>query len=603
MGGAQTKNTADLSSSVSNYVSQSTTTSNDQVFDVSNQMALNGCDVGGDVNYKAAATIVAKNRQISTAMQDSSVANTISQQLDQNASSTVGSLGIGFADASNSLSMSTKLTNKVSNAMQTSSNQAAYMNNEFICTGSSIGGTINVDFENNADFSSDQVASNKQVSDIENTISQTASQTATAKVQGLFAFLLILAFAIAIIGVTAAKAFSSGGMKVILIIILVFLIVTWFTWMYVASIPPLFDENKTCSPVDMNLTACGNTCVKIQYRETILKLPPTKYQYSLIEDEVNLLQMYISSIGNSSTQMGNNAGYHGAAWKKCSDTSTDSADGYTGLYWSDDVAEHRPADLPQAPSPLWLPCITDSSTPTYYKNNNKIYMITDEVTMGGSCTPGRTEWNFLPSSAVSGDNADSDNPCQNVDSDDHTLNLTSSPVSKENITDAHLAQLNYAAWSAYLNGYNTGPYTYAITKDSPEGDTLEARANRARFLFTANMKSVQNYVYVYDEEQVIVTVPPTGNKDQQTLIMTGAEAQYQYPDRVFRFTPLRAPINRQTPLTGGGTLGGYLGYCDDTDYKIHQAFNTWGLYVMIVLFVGVILFAVLFKGKEKDSPV
>jgi len=96
MGAAVSSNTAKAIAKVSNKVSNSTDVSESQVNAVQQQIDFDDCFLmmSGDINIESASQMVAKSKQIVTAMQQSHIQNTIAQQMMQQAKSQTGFLGI-----------------------------------------------------------------------------------------------------------------------------------------------------------------------------------------------------------------------------------------------------------------------------------------------------------------------------------------------------------------------------------------------------------------------------------------------------------------------------------------------------------------------------
>ena len=89
MGAAVSSNTAKSIATVSNKVSNATTVSDSQVNAVQQQIDFDDCflDMSGDINIQSASKMVAKSKQIVTALQQSHIQNTIAQQMMQQAKS------------------------------------------------------------------------------------------------------------------------------------------------------------------------------------------------------------------------------------------------------------------------------------------------------------------------------------------------------------------------------------------------------------------------------------------------------------------------------------------------------------------------------------
>jgi hypothetical protein len=214
MGAAVSSNTAKAIAKVSNNVSNSTTVSDAQVNAVQQQIDFDDCYLmmSGDINIESASQMVAKSKQIVTAMQQSHIQNTIAQQMMQQAKSQTGFLGVGFAEANNYASQMTDATSNVLNQLTTVANQFNYIDQGFRCEGSTfIGKNFLLSQGSDANFFSEQVVKNQQISSIANDITQSITQKATATVSGMSAFLLIFVLLIAACGYVLSKPLSSGS--------------------------------------------------------------------------------------------------------------------------------------------------------------------------------------------------------------------------------------------------------------------------------------------------------------------------------------------------------------------------------------------------------
>jgi hypothetical protein len=207
MGASQSSNVAKSIADVSNKISDETSANANQVNNISNNVSFQNCTVNGKkLQINENATNIQKSKQIATSIQNSNVQNDIQQELLQKASSTVGSLGIGYADSNNSASMFVNASTDIIQSIETTCGQLNNELNSFTCDNS----TINVDdilisLGTSNTFLSDQTVQNQQIADISNKISQKADQTATSTVEGLTGTLIAIAIIIAALGYTITK--------------------------------------------------------------------------------------------------------------------------------------------------------------------------------------------------------------------------------------------------------------------------------------------------------------------------------------------------------------------------------------------------------------
>ena len=261
MGASVSSNTAKSIAKVSNNVSNSTNVSANQVNAVQQAINFDSCylNMSGDINIQSASSMVAKSKQIVTALQQSHIQNDIAQRMMQQAKSQTGFLGVGYASANNYASQMADATSSVVNQLTTVANQFNYLDQNFQCTGSTfIGKNFLLSQGSDANFFSEQVVKNQQISDIANSISQTISQKATATVSGLSAFLLIFVLIIAAVGYALTKPLSSGSGKMIVGSIIVVLIAVMCAVGFLMEWPPLFSPPNECTLSEMSFLPSFN---------------------------------------------------------------------------------------------------------------------------------------------------------------------------------------------------------------------------------------------------------------------------------------------------------------------------------------------------------
>ena len=227
MGAASSSNAATAVANVANFVNNSTSANSSAVSNVEQSITLSNCYIklSGDFNARESATLAQKNSQIVSAKQDSNVTNNIAQEMLQQAQSSVGTLGIGYAEASNSASVMINDTNQIINALTVGCTQYSAVNQKFNCDGSTIvAKNLNIGFSSISNFLSNQTLNNDQVANVVNDVSQTIQQKATATVEGISGMMLLILLAVAVIIYVASKPLSSGAIKVIIGVVLCFLV-------------------------------------------------------------------------------------------------------------------------------------------------------------------------------------------------------------------------------------------------------------------------------------------------------------------------------------------------------------------------------------------
>ena len=283
MGAAVSSNTAKSIAKVSNNVSNSTNVSANQVNAVQQQIDFDDCFLmmSGDINIESASQMVAKSKQLVTAMQQSHIQNTIAQQMMQQAKSQTGFLGVGFAEANNYASQMTDATSSVLNQLTTVANQFNYIDQGFRCEGSTfIGKNFLLSQGSSANFFSEQVVKNQQISDIANNITQSITQKATATVSGMSAFLLIFVLLIAACGYVLSKPLSSGSGKIIIGTVMVVGIGLLIAVGFIFAWPPLFQKPNLCAlaPMPFMPKTCKDPCIKATQQTIDVRVPvPFKF--------------------------------------------------------------------------------------------------------------------------------------------------------------------------------------------------------------------------------------------------------------------------------------------------------------------------------------
>ena len=329
MGAAVSSNTAKSIAKVSNNVSNSTTVSDAQVNAVQQQIDFDDCYLmmSGDINIESASQMVAKSKQIVTAMQQSHIQNTIAQQMMQQAKSQTGFLGVGFAEANNYASQMTDATSNVLNQLTTVANQFNYIDQGFRCEGSTfIGKNFLLSQGSDANFFSEQVVKNQQISSIANDITQSITQKATATVSGMSAFLLIFVLLIAACGYVLSKPLSSGSGKIIIGTVMVVGIGLLIAVGFIFAWPPLFQKPNLCAlaPMPFMPQTCTDPCINAT-KQTIDVRVPVPFKFPIFDVQKpagvkegsgvvgSLAGMVISKNASDDPTLANNMGMNAAA--------------------------------------------------------------------------------------------------------------------------------------------------------------------------------------------------------------------------------------------------------------------------------------------------
>jgi len=313
MGSSQSKNTAQEIANITNTIAQTTNTSQVNDTYVTETVTLNDCTINADdftVNQQAENIVNAK--QLSTALQQSVIQNDITQQLAQLAQSKVGTLGVGYASASNSASTMANATSMVKNVMTTTMNNLVDVSNTFTCNGSDITlrGDLTINQGSFSNIITDQTAQNSQITDLSNTISQDIQQKASATVQGISGLILILLLIIGAIlfiiiksvgGVTKAAGNSSKIVMYTMIPVVFFGIFILLVWMASVKAPPLFTAPNIISPyaftgqngTDVPSIVLEDSLIDVKPQYIPLQNPPLYYLYNIFTNTENGCLLYI----------------------------------------------------------------------------------------------------------------------------------------------------------------------------------------------------------------------------------------------------------------------------------------------------------------------
>ena len=583
MGSAQSSNTAKAIAKVANSVTSNTSTSNAQISTIHSSITNRHCDIGGDVNIFVASQVGATNRQIVKAMQQTHIQNSISQQMQQKAQSTVGSLGIGVADASNYVSTYASASTDIANFVYTASVQSSFTDTNVFCNNSVIGGDFNVDLSYTNSFWNDQGVTSKQINDIANNITQKVSQTATAKVVGLSGLLIILAILIGIIGYAVSKpvgkAAKSLGPAIGIIAIVVIIILIIF--MYIKATPPFFSEQQTCSPSgNLGGSTCSfQNCLNSKNQTISLNKPPLKYMYNIIGNDVGgkgfsidgigMLNMVIYANDNSSNYEFNQ-GYNALSCMQWAANTTNGGESFS-IGWNKDTT-HASYGVPQLPNPLRLVTTTIKD-----HDDESVYCITP------------VSYNFT----TSADTKDSNTPSvyagpavsPKFDSKFYIKigdfnNDDTNPNTLLGIT----AELNVVGWNKYFN--LVAPY--ANTSELDDVTEMIKRRLHARYILTL-ANGLDNSVYIFDG---------TGNNPAEevtymskTILSTDPNARLY----CYKYTPEGYPSNNdfknRIKSDSPGALTGNIGVCNTRQNKLKHFFGRTGNWIILV--IGIIILGFL----------
>ena len=587
MGAAHSSNVADAVTNVVNNISQETTTNNTQVQNIESNVVFKNCNTNASsLDITSSATTIQKSNQITSALQNSHVKNDLQQKMLQAAESTVGSLGIGFADSTNSASMMANSSTNISNEMNTVSSQTSNTSNSFTCEDSTfnIAGGFNIDLLSNSDFLSSQTVKANQVASVVNKVSQTADQKAKATVDGIGAALLCLAILIIAIGWSFSKtvkaAADNKGAQKIWQIAGIILFIGLIVAAYFLDWPPFFGKTNECISTGA-ISGCKETCINLDSDGSIkLESAPSRYTHPITSafspsaiPYVNLLEMaIIVSAGDGRI----NGGYNVTNYK----TLKDKIDYANTKY-----------------APLITKSITNFGTMPYlltFDPKNKVAIPDAFLNNGDSspsaaaCTPGAFNKNIegsVPIDITTLGTSINGGPlfCP------QTGTLPSTPAPTGTSDDYILANINDNGINDWIKGTD-------LKLNEPElSDTKNARALFARFVLCDIISLIDLRVYVSNTNELV----KYNDKDGNPVVTTSDDKDAH--NYCYLFKP-SMPYDFKSSCTIGGDFVGEIGVCDDKYYKMKK-YSIIGVYIAlgIAALVAVYLGFKWFMSPNKDT--
>jgi preprotein translocase subunit SecG len=557
MGASQSNNVAQAFASVSSKISQNTNANASQVSNITNDITLNNCSIlGKNVSITETSKTMQSNVQISKALQNSSISNDIQQSLLQSAASTVGAMGIGYADASNSASMFVNSTSDIVNSLSEICNQYSGANNQFLCDNSTIvADNININLGSDNQFLSSQTLNNSQIANISNKISQKADQKATASVEGLTGLFIAIALIIAALGYSLTKPLDTAASKIIITVVILCILLTIIAFMYINQTPPFFNQNNECLPFELN--TCDTECVDLTQSTINTKGIPLRYIYGLTPGEsssksgANLMQMVISYLGGDKPV---NGGYNYNNYQKIQ-TLMDSYN-----------SEYKYLGIPPLPNLLYVP-----------KLNGSYLVIPDEYLPSGNslnasiCTP--SSFIYYDSSLPI---EDFSKKCPSRG------NLSQTTANPNSYT---MANLNYNESSKD----DTDWFGYLLNDD-----VNKTRTKFARYVLCDLLKVIPLSIYI-DENELV-------NVYKDKMHQTGKASdnkEYVYQLQLSTGYDFRSAMNSDL----SSKISGKIGVCNDTTYKFHNFMSKIGLWILVFLLVVAIGYMIYstYKNKKNDE--
>jgi hypothetical protein len=591
MGGSQSSNVAQATSEVSNRVTNSTAVNSVQLNQQSQRMDIYNCMIklSGDLNFNAAATTSIRNQQVAQVKNNTNFNNNLQQAVLQEATSKVGSMGVGYSQASNNTSLFCSISNDILNTVSESADQFNTTNQNFNCTGSTIiAKNLNINFKSSTDFYNNQMLDNSNISDVTNKISQTVTQKAKSTVAGLGGFLIGIALIIAALGYGIAKPLSSGSTKIIVVFILLFILLSIGIGMYIAKAPPFFNDpikvavNSNLSPSDCD------SIVNPQIEDINVNNAPIRYKFALIRNigsnpdgiipSANLADMAIIACAGGNL---NNSGYNMSTYNRIEDIISKLNSKLPILAKQTDDQAMKTILSYSIPNLLTNP---NTTAGIFYKIPSQ-YIVSSGKTdrIIGTCTPGNFTWDDNAATPECFDNWGSSCKISG-----NWSNITC-PNGTTKDSDLGLANYNEAEVTPWIHNIitNAGPdkgaayirfvLTYILNMGMPGGAKFDLN------------------VYQQDYELVYYKDPDSTNNDW--II--------DFPNQknkgvLHKFTP-NGPLDFENGSDSSGTMTLLLGICNNREYQLKQWFSKVGKWILLTILGFAILIVVLRTRSAKAN--
>ena len=546
MGASMSSNAASAVTNVTNSISQSTTADTTQVNRINNQANFDNCTIIADnFQLKQLAETTISNTQILKAKQNNSIQNKIAQKLAQEALSKIGSLGIGYASASNDVNVMANASTTVIDAMAASAQQLSYVNNIVDCNKSTISANnIFINQGASSNFLSDQILDNDQIVNLINDIDQDVSQKAKSSVSGILDMLFLIIIAVSILMFSSSSALSSRSVVIVVVFTFIILTILLFIHMYIKQIPPFFSKPNECV-YGSNIGGCNEQCVNLHTQVMYIKSPPLRYSYDIIKvsNSVNMLDMVISYVSDSNPI---NGGYNKANYIDFEDTKNKGKWVFDTFYDKYGLGNN----IEQLPNPLTLTYLGDS---TNYIIPNAFKQGYDGI----NCTPSIVKTCKSSYDQVKNCDVVNNVPCQTSTNNDDPGEI--------------LAMANFSDWTEYLH----------------KGDEEEQKRRilHARFVLSMKLDFPCN-IYIYKNNELVSFV------DENSDIITGIAKDHT--DTCLRFSGFSAPssfINRIP--NGGGSLSGNIGFCNTNSYKFQKFMKKAGIWIVLFVIFLIIVYVIL----------
>lgn len=583
MGGAQSSNVAQATSEIANKVSDTTSVNTTQLNNQNQQISLWQCMIklSEDFNFRAVATADLRNKQITHVNSNTNFNNSVQQSVIQEAISKVGSMGVGYAQATNNTSIFCSISNEILKTVNQSASQFNSSSQRLNCDGSTIiARNLNVHFSSSAEFFNDQLLHNTSVNNVTNDITQSVTQKASATVQGLAGFLIGIALIIAALGYGVAKPLSSGSTKIIVVFVLSLVLFGIGISMYIAKAPPFFNDPLKVA-VHSNMVPAGcDSIVDPKLEDVHIDKAPLRYQFALTKNNTNaggiIQKVNLVSLATiaSSGSGANNSGYT-----------------MTALNTIETVLKALNPILSQLKSQTTdtnMQTILGITIPNLLVNPIRSKMIAippQFILSSGSGKSGDKTGEYTPGTFVWNPEKYCDLP----------QNWTHAPPSEG------------CSWSLTESDYTNDPWFGVANENTTEinswiNNVTNVNKDKGsafiRFilLFILNQSmSAKIDLNVYQEDWELVYYPDP--KTNQWTINFGKNAPQ---DVVHKFRQNSVP-DFANGTDSGGTVRLLLGICNNREYRFKQWVGKIGQWILLGIISLMVLFVVIITIKAKKS--
>lgn len=283
MGASFSSNVTQAVATVMNEIQTSSSATTDEQQSCIRSRNLDNCVIHGNYNDKFVCNMLATSQNIVDSIKNNNLNNDISQKILQEATSTVGAAGVGFADASNAASAFINSDSSIISSVFAHTNQNQNVLDTWTCKGGTFYGDVNLDMQVSANFLSDQIVKDQQTNTIVNRISQDITQKATAAVEGLTGLIIAIAILIGIVGWVLFRPLQLAmGNRIVFIFIFLLILGGLLLAAFLLKWFP-FNDPIDCVTTGANIGGCdGAECVDATSRTIQLKAAPLRYVYDII---------------------------------------------------------------------------------------------------------------------------------------------------------------------------------------------------------------------------------------------------------------------------------------------------------------------------------